>query len=103
MLGGILAENLECCCHLLPDDVSPVAQVLKGFDPDDACFLDCVEEEFEPPPASALKEIQWEAYQTGSEDNPQFQDPEHVFGAFDDAVIFFWCAEEQLFFWEIVV
>ncbi len=102
VLRTVFSKDLKFTSHVLTDYVSTVAQVLKGFYPDNSCFLDCVEEEVQPPSSSALEQVKGQTDETGSENDAEFDEPEYRLGGFGDAVLF-GGAEEEFMFGDVVV
>lgn len=102
MLRTVFSKNFKLTGHVLADDVSTVTQVLEGFYPDNSCFLDCVEEEGQPPSSSALEQVKRQTDETGGENDAEFDEPDYGLGSFDDAVLF-GGAEEEFMFGDVVI
>lgn len=55
MLRSVLSEMSKSLGHLWADDVSAMAKILKGFNPNDSCPFNCGYEQLEPNLFGCLK------------------------------------------------
>jgi len=62
MGGGMFPQDLELDSYLLPNDVSPVTQILEGLDPNHPRLLDSPEKDPNPPIPGRAEQIQRQTY-----------------------------------------
>lgn len=73
MCGRILPEVLKLASHFRADDVSPMAEVLKGLDEDHSCSFYSLHEYISPIVFSALEEGKRKEEDRWRKDNQQMK------------------------------